>query len=94
MTDEQKTAWKELAMRWLVSQGVSTVLLIVQTTALLGGLFYGVPWARACLKEDLTAINEAHKLTVDKVIDSFEKAQERQSKMIDALIESRRLGSN
>ena len=58
---------------WATSQGPSTVLLFL----ICAGLWYGIPWARTCMKEDMQQIHESHKTTVDAVIKSWDSHVEK-----------------
>lgn len=89
VTPERGTAWNR-GMDWLFSQGVSTVLL----GALAFGLWYGIPWARACMKEDLTQILQSTERNIDKTVEAFKEDQTRDQDLIDHLLERKRVGLN
>lgn len=85
---------------WATSQGPSTTLLCL----ICVGLWYGIPWARTCMKEDMQQIHEAHKASIDaliksadthieKTIEAFTADQERDQRVMDRLIEKQRVAS-
>lgn len=85
--------WKSRGLDWLFTQGVSTILLLL----ICFGLWYGIPWARMCMKEDLREIHTHNKDAldnliktwdshVDKTIEAFKEDQERDQQLLDRVM--------
>ncbi len=90
----QPIDWKSRGLDWVFSQGVSTVLLML----ICFGLWYGIPWARTCIKEDLREIHSANKEAldsviqtwnshVDKTINAFKEDQARDQELLDRVLD-------
>lgn len=85
-----KIDWRARTLDWAFTQGPGTVLLF----AMCVGLWYGIPWGRACMKEDMQAIQAIHRENmaevvqawdrhIDKTITAFKDDQERDAKMLE-----------
>jgi hypothetical protein len=53
--DLRDKSWRDMAFRWLFSQGVSTILLF----AILGGVWYGLPASLAKIQDGYERIEKA-----------------------------------
>lgn len=80
--------WKEAMYRWLFSQGVSTILLV----ALVAGIWVGGPKGIAELKSYINDINTAHGLQIQRMAESFDKDQERDAQLLQAILKEKGLG--
>ena len=79
--------WKARGLDWVFNQGISTILLLL----ICGAMWYGIPWARTCMKEDMREIHETHKAAIDKTIDAFKEDQERDQRLIEKLMSGKHL---
>jgi len=77
-----KASMSDRIIDWAFAQGVSTILLGV----LAAGLWYGIPWARTCMKEDIKQILDVTERNVDKTIEAFAADQARDQQLIDQLL--------
>ena len=68
--------WKARGLDWLFSQGISTILLLM----ICAGMWYGIPWARTCMKDDIREIHAAHKDTFENLIKTWDAHGDRQIK--------------
>lgn len=86
----EKIDWRARGIEWMLSQGPSAVML----AAMCVGIWYGIPWGRSCMKEDMNSIQAAHKeniaevvkawnLQIDKTIEAFKADQERDARMLE-----------
>jgi hypothetical protein len=92
--------WKARSLDWMFQQGVSTILLLL----LVFGLYQGIPWARACMKEDIMEIHSANAKSIDKLIENgdvhldktiqaFQEDQARDQRLLEDLLPGVRRGS-
>jgi hypothetical protein len=76
-------SWKEIAMQWLIGQGVSTVLLFSIFAG--GGYFscYGLPSLLMEVRNSYKEINERNSVAIEKLAATHEKAMDRMAAMIE-----------
>lgn len=87
-------------LKWFLGRDLSTMLLLL----ILGGGVYaartGIPTVRTWLKEDISNLNKSHNDNVkevieswdrhvDKTIEAFREDQERDSRLLDKLLDKR-----
>ena len=83
--DIEKSSYKVIAIRWLMHQGVVTVLLFLILAAIIWGGHYGITQA---IPEHLKQIQSGYSEVMDKATIAVEKATVEHRKAVEAVKES------
>lgn len=69
----KELAWKELAARWLLAQGVSTVLLFMICGFIGYSVVYMIPLHLTTIQEGYEKIEESNETQLSRIMDSHDR---------------------